>query len=478
MTHKATACLVTALLAACTGTPPPISKVQLPAPLPERYGREDAELGDLEDRIPEQWWRDFNDPELNAFVEQSLSRNQDLLAASARLEAAVAQSRIASAPLSPQLDIGLDGNRGRRLFLGFPFGNGDVPGITTTTFGLSMNLGWELDVWGRLRADASAQLAELQAQTADFSGARLSLAAQTCRGYFAVAEARQQLALARATAANLQATANDVRGRFRRGVRPALDIYQATTNLAEAESNIALRERQLQVAVRQLEVLRGDYPDGQILGSDALTTKLPLVPTGLPSMLLNRRPDLAAAERRLAASGCRVDAAKAALYPRFSLTASGGTGSETLGDLLDDASHVWSLGGNLLQPLLRGGALRADVARSEALQREAMASYGGSVLKAFAEVETALVAGTWLAQQSQSASQAMTQAAQARDLARQRYQAGLSEFLIYANSQRQAFATESSYITVQRLRIDNRIDLILALGGGFETEPPEVQTTP
>ncbi len=195
-------------------------------------------------------------------------------------------------------------------------------------------------------------------------------------------------------------------------------------------------------------------------------------------MLLNRRPDLAAAERRLAASGCRVDAAKAALYPRFSLTASGGTSSESLGDLLDDASNVWSIGGNILQPLLRGGALRADIARNEALQREALANYGGSVLKAFAEVETALAEGTWLAEQSQSARQAMTQAAQARDLARQRYQAGLSEFLVYADSQRQAFATESSYITVQRLRIDNRIDLILALGGGFETDPPEVQSTP
>lgn len=478
MTYRARACMIAALLAACTGTPPPMSDVELPAPLPERYGGAGTQPDDMETRIAAQWWREFNDPELNSFVEQSLSRNQDLLAAAARLAAAVAQSRIASAPLSPQLDMGLDGNRSRRLFLGFPFEGFDIPGTNTTTFGLSMNLGWELDVWGRLRADASAQLAELQAQTADFSGARLSLAAQTCRGYFAVAEARQQLALARATAANLRATADDVRDRFRRGVRPALDSYQATTNLAEAESNIARRERQLQVAVRQFEVLLGDYPDGQVLGSEVLTTTLPEVPTGLPSMLLNRRPDLAAAERRLAASGCRVDAAKAALYPRFSLTASGGTSSETLGDLLDDASRIWSLGGNILQPLLRGGALRADVARNEALQREALASYGGSVLKAFAEVETALAEGSWLAEQSQSARQAMAQAAQARALARQRYQAGLSEFLVYADSQRQAFATESSYITVQRQRIDNRIDLILALGGGFQTDPPQVQSTP
>jgi outer membrane protein, multidrug efflux system len=361
------------------------------------------------------------------------------------------------------------------VFLGFPFGGGGVPSSTTTTFGLSLNLSWELDLWGRLRAGHSAALADVQAEAADFVGAQQSLIAQTSKSYFALVEARQQLALSEATVAAFAATAEDVRDRFRRGVRPALDTYQAESSLGSAQANLAQQHQRVTAAARQLEVLMGRYPAAAQASTSVLSATLPEVPVGLPSELLGRRPDLAAAERRLAAAGCRVDAARAALYPRISLTASGGTNSEKLGDVIDDALRVWTLGANLLQPLFRGGALRADVARNQALRLQAVAGYGGTLLRAFEEVENALSADEWLAARELAASRAASTAASARDLARERYQLGLTDFLAVLDGQQRAFAAESLRIAIARQRLDNRIDLILALGGGFRATPPDVR---
>lgn len=461
------------LMAACTVTPPPAA-VELPAPVPAEWGTPaaGAEPGA---RIGAEWWRAFGDPLLDDCVERALAHNTDLQAAGARLAAAAEVARIAGADRTPQVDLALDAQRGRQLFLGFPFGGTAVPSSTVTTFGASLNLSWEIDLWGRLAAGEAAALADLQAETALFAGAQQSLIAQTCKAYFAVVEARQQLDLSVATEASVRATTEDVRDRFRRGLRPAIDTFQALTNLHAAEDEVAQRGLELQAAVRQLEILLGGYPAGTAASAAVLAGDLPEVPAGLPSSLLGRRPDLAAAERRLAAAGCRVAEARAALYPRISLTASGGTSSLDLEDLVDETFRVWSIGGNLLQPLLRGGALRAELARTEAVQQEAIANYGGTVLRAFAEVETALAGGVRLGARETAATAAAQSAAAARDLARERYQSGLTDFLAVADGQRQAFRAESTAIAVRRLRAENRIDLILSLGGGFEAAPPAVR---
>ncbi len=417
--------------------------------------------------LGESWWQAFEDPLLNRCVAAAIEHNRDLAAASARLAAAFATRDLSAAPLSPQVDAQWTGNRSRRLFLGFPFGGGGVPTSTTTTYGLNVNVTWELDLWGRLRSADAAAIAELQAQEADYHGFVQSLCAQTCKAYFAVVEARQQLALSEATAATVEATTQDTRSRFQRGVRPAVDTFQSETNLSDAKASVALRQRQLQTAIRQLEVLMGRYPAEVTESRAGLDHPLRPVPAGIPSDLLERRPDLAAAERRLAASGCRVDVARKDLYPRFSLTASGGTTSTELEDLVDDSFNVWSVGANVLQPLLRGGALRAELRRSEARQQEALADYGGSLLRAFAEVEIALADSKLLERQQQAAQSAADNAARARDLARDRYQQGLDSFLAVAEGQRRAFQSESTAINIKRQRIDNHIDLILALGGSF-----------
>ncbi|MBL9077902.1 MAG: efflux transporter outer membrane subunit [Planctomycetes bacterium] len=453
--------LLALALTACGAPPPRVEPEVLDLAVPEQWSTPPAAAA----APGEDWWTGFGDAQLDARIEAALRDNRDLRAALARLEAAAAARTIAGAEALPQVDAAFDPQRARRLFLGFPFGGGGVPSSTTTTFGLSLSVRWELDVWGRVAAGESASIGDLQATAADHAGARLSLGAQVGKAWFAAIAARQQLDLAEATAAAFRATADDVRDRYRRGMRPALDVHQAATNLANAEATVALRRDALQRATRRLDVLTGRYPAGRSIDAVRLPALLPPVPAGLPAELLQRRPDLVAAERRLAAAGCRVDAAKAALYPRLALTASGGTTSTELEDLVDDDFRVWSLAANLLQPLFRGGALRAEVARAQAQRAEALARYGGAVLQAFAEVEGALAAETLLVDRLGAATRSAEHARQARDLARERWQLGLADFLAVADGQRQAYLADAARIDVELARIDNRIDLFLALGG-------------
>ncbi|HEX5053202.1 MAG TPA: efflux transporter outer membrane subunit [Planctomycetota bacterium] len=467
-----------AWLAACAAAPPPSEQSEVDVDVPRSWTAADPEAAVAPHAdIDARWWREFGDAELDRLVELALQNNRDVRAALARLDAAAADRTIAGAAGWPEADVGLDALRARRLFLGFPFGGGGVPSSTTTTYGLSLSLRWELDLWGRVRAGESAAIADLQAAAADVAGAQLSLAAQVCKAWFAAVEANQQVALAEATATALRATTDDVRDRYRRGLRPALEVHLAATNLANAEAAIAQRRDTLQRARRQIDLLVGRYPRG-LAAPATMPDQLPDVPAGLPSELLQRRPDLVAAERRLAAAGCRVEEAKAALYPRLSLTGSGGTSSEDLADLVDNDFRIWSIGANLLQPLFRGGALRAEVVRRQAERAEAIALYGGAVLRACAEVEDTLAADTEILAKRTSLADASDHARQFRDLARDRWQLGLADFLAVADGQRQAFLAESALIAADRQRVENRIDLFLALGGGYGAPAPAEPAKP
>lgn len=462
-----------AALAACSTAPPPPASVQLPEGAPDAWS---AARDEAPSTLQADWWKAFSDAQLDARVEAALQHNHNLQASAARVLAANEQAILAGAPGLPQIDAGLDATRSRRVFVGFPFGTGGgVPSNTATILNANITVRWELDLWNRLAAAEAAALADAQASAADYEAARTSLVAQVCKAHFALVEAEAQLRLAEATARAFAATADDVRDRFRRGVRPALDAWQSQTSLASARADVARRQQNVAIAARQLETLLGRHPSNSVDRAGTLLHELPPVPAGLPAQLLARRPDLAAAERRLAASGCRVESARAALYPRLSLTASGGTNSTEPEDLANDDFRVWSIGANLLQPIFRGGALRAEVRRSEALQSQAIADYGALTLRAFAEVENALDGAKWIGEQAAAVQDAATASARARDLARERYQLGLTDFLNVQDSQQRAFVAESTLLAVQRLRIDNRIDLILALGGGFETTPPSIQ---
>ncbi|MDA0374974.1 MAG: efflux transporter outer membrane subunit, partial [Planctomycetota bacterium] len=331
-------------------------------------------------------------------------------------------------------------------------------------------LSWEVDLWARVRSATEAAEADLAAAAEDFRGVQLSLAARTARAWFACIEARQQLELAEATAASFARTEEMVRERFERGVRPALDFRLARSDHQEALALVEVRRRQLDDLTRQLEVLTGRYP-GSALEPAAELPALPgPVPGGLSAELVRRRPDLAAAEHRLAATDARLASSRANLYPRIALTSSAGTSSNDLADLGDLDFRVWSVGANLFAPIFEGGRIRAGIDEADARRREALALFGTTALQAYREVETALAATSILDAEWERRVAAVDEADAARGLSEDRYARGLVPIDTLLNAQRRALAARTQFLSVSRQRLDNRVQLILSLGGGFDDE--------
>ncbi len=445
---------------------PPVETPELPVQAPEVWTTGEEVSSELD---PE-WWRTFGDEKLDSVVAEALATNYDLAIAAARLEQASADAKVAAADLYPQVRANLSGARRKQNFIGFPIpgSEGRVLSSTSTNLGFSIEASWEIDLWGRLSAQARASLASYQASAADVDGARLSIAGRTVKAWFAAAEAVEQLRLAEATLASFQESTNQVRQRYQAGIRPSLDYRLSLANLAAAKANMFNRQQQLDLAKRQLEVLLGRYPGAEIQTPAALGATPPEIPPGLPAELVARRPDLAAAERRLAASGERVSLARRARYPRISLTTTAGTATAALTSLLDGNFGVWSLVGNLVQPIFEGGRIRANIERAEASEDEGLAVYINAVLTAYLEVERALAAEVFLADRETALAEALGQSTAAERLADDRYRSGLEDYVTVLESQRRSFDAESALISVRRVRLDNRVDLYLSLGGGFD----------
>lgn len=264
-----------ALSLACVSTP--LGEPDLGVEVPEQWTAINPEA--MPDSLAEDqgpWWTRFGDIGLDRAVADALDRNRDLLSAAARVDAATAQARIAGADLYPQIGAGINATRGKNNFIGLPIpgGEGKVLSVTSQSFGASLNLAWEVDLWGRLRAQQAAAASQLSASRADYAGARLSLAGQTAKTWFAVLEAREQTELARSTLESRRISRARIQRRYLLGTRPALELRFALTQEAAAQASLASRERQLDLAFRQLDLLSSRYPDGSIEANLA-TTALP-----------------------------------------------------------------------------------------------------------------------------------------------------------------------------------------------------------
>ena len=451
--------------AACAAAPP-VAVPDIGVPVPPAWTAADTPEG----RIAIDWWADFGDDGLSGAVEAALAGNFDLQAAAARLEIAASDARLAAAELWPTVDVSYRGQRQKQNFVGLPIpgAEDEVLSAIFSNHGVSFDVSWEIDLWGRLRAASQLVLASLQASAADLRGAQLSMAGQTAKAWFAMAEAQQQIALSRATVENYRDSADRVRGRFEAGVRPPLDLRLALLNLSNAEALLQQRRQQFDAATRQLKVLLGEYADDVIDAPPALPELTPSVPGGLPADLVARRPDLVAAERQLAAAEANVGIARRNRFPDITLTATGGTATDALRSLTSGDFSVWSLLANVSAPLWQGGRLREEVNRAEAESAQALAVFANAVLTAYAEVETALAADQFLQQRERHLAGAVEQAQAAAVLAYERYNAGLETYITVLDSQRSAVQAEGDLIAARRQRLDNRVDLYLALGGGFE----------
>ena len=259
------------------------------------------------------------------------------------------------------------------------------------------------------------------------------------------------------------------------GLTKALDVRLMRTSVRNTEGTLQLRLRERDTARRSLEVLLGRYPKSEVALGAGLPTLTNAVPAGLPAQLLERRPDVIAAQRSYFAAYHRVSSAKKDRLPKISLTGSYGTSSDELENVLDINNNIWNLAVNLTKPIFDAGKIKSQIERSKAQQEEARYQYVQTALQAFAEVETALAAEGFLTAQETALRASTTEAGEAQTLALEDYQAGLTDIVTVLESQRRVFDAKRSLIQIQNLRLQNRIDLYLALGGEFEQPKPNAE---
>ena len=433
---------------------------------PDQFGGQASETVPFEDG----WVADFKDDSLETLITEALEHNYNLKAAAARVEAAHASFQSANAGWKPTLNLSQNDSRTKTVFNPFA---GTLQSRYINRFDLGVNLSWELDVWGRLRSQSRAALADLEAAETVYMSAYLSLAANTAGAWFNLVESELQVRLNEETLESFEANLQVVEESFRRGIpNRALDVRLTRANVESARSNLALRKRQRDAAKRALETILGRYPSAEMEVTSDLPSLENTVPTGLPSELLLRRPDILTAERQLAAATERLKASKRSLLPSIRLTSSAGTTSNELADLLDPERLAMSLAGSLSQPLYQGGRLRANIRLSDARVKEAMAQFSQTVLTAFQEVETLLAAENFLLEQETALRVSTTESIEAETLAKEQYERGLVDIITVLESERRAFNARSSLLNLSNLRLQNRLDLYLALGGHFSEEWP------
>ncbi len=404
------------------------------------------------------WVSSFGDAELVQLVQEAQENNKNLAASAAGVARSWALARQAGAALTP--DIGLAAGAART---GSPGTSGQGSNSITT----SLQVSWEADVWGRVRSGAAAATASAQSAEADYLFAQHSLAAATARAYFSSIEARLQTRITEENVRALEETLRIVNVRYDNGMASSQEQALAKSDLASARERLAAVEGSFRDAVRALEVLLGRYPDATLELRESLPAVPPPPPAGLPSELLERRPDMVSAERRVAAAFNAVDQAQAARLPTISLSGQLGGSSSALGDLVDPANVAWRLGTSLLAPIYDGGARREQVEIATAEQRQALAAYGQAALDAFSEIEGALDQGVVVARREAELSEAVRQSETALRLTSLRYDEGESELLDVLAVQQRVNGAKSNLSSVQRLQLEQRVNLHLALGGSW-----------
>lgn len=456
-----------AALAGCSGTVPESRMDTVAKDAPARWSAtSQAKAG-----IDTNWVSRIGGREARALVDTALAANPDMQISAERVKRAVASAKTSGAAMRPTFSAGLNGSRTKQNFVGFPFGSGGIPSSISENFGASLMVSWEPDVWGFNRAGQEALIADAQAEGNAYRAARASLAAQVMRSWLALAEANEQVALAKESDVLLKTTLEFVRDRFENALidsgGSASQVRLAESEIATNEAKIAQYEGSREQAVRQLEVLMGRYPKGLVKGADKLPETPSMPPAGLPSELLLRRPDILEAERRFASSGRLLKQGKLAFYPSFSVTGNTGTTTNALQSIFDSDLAIWSLAGGVTQPIWAGGALRSEYERLQSDERSALAKLQKAVLNAFGEVETALVADQFLWQREAAIQRALKSAEEATEAATEEYNAGTGDALTLITTQSNQILLASQLVSLKRLRLDNRITLHLALGGDY-----------
>lgn len=410
------------------------------------------------------WWEMFQDPELNALEAQVSISNQTLAAAEAQVRQARAAVQAARASYYPTLAVGIGVTRLRQLTLA---GHGVSTAQTLTEYSLPLDASWEPDLWGRVRRTVESQQATAQASVADLESARLSAQAALAQSYFTLRELDAQRQLLDATVAADQKALQLTQNQYASGVASKVDVVQAETQLKTVQAqaiDVGVQRAQLEHAIA---ALIGTPASSFSLPVAPLTVVPPSIPVGVPSELLERRPDIAAAERQVAAANAQIGVAEAAFYPTLTLGASGGFDSSRFSDWLSWPSRLWAIGPAISELVYDGGLRRAEVLQARAAYDATVASYRQTVLTAFQAVEDNLAALRILQDEAQVQDEAVKAAQESVTLTTNQYKAGTVSYLNVIVTQTAALANESTAVAIRGRRMVASVLLIEALGGGW-----------
>lgn len=448
---------------------PKYHKPAVPAP-PSWKTEAPWEMATPKDSLPKgAWWEIFHEDELNGYEQQLLQANQTLVAARDRLEQARAFARVASSGLFPQLVGSVSATRERLS------GNRPVTGllkptpVTGNVFEIPFSLNYEADLFGRVRRNLASANAQLQANAADLQNVQLVLTAELAADYFNLRELDAEIDVVRQSVKDQQRALELVQNRHNGGIASGLEVAQQAALLESTRTQFALVQQQRAQFEHAMAVLTGHNAPQFSVPVRPLVAAPPQVPVGMPSDLLERRPDIAAAERTMAAQNEQIGVAEAAFYPHILLGGGGGWQSTDFSSLVNAPSAFWSIGANLLQPILNGGRNRANLAGAQAAYNESVANYRQSVLVAFQQVEDGLSGLNSLSQAAKTQQAAVEASRRTLEIANNRYVGGVTTYLDVVTAESALLQNERLSAQLLGQQMVTSVFLVKALGGGWDS---------
>ncbi|PWV59287.1 efflux transporter outer membrane subunit [Plasticicumulans acidivorans] len=434
-----------------------------PLEVPGHWRLDPAQTSEL---VNGAWWEQFGDPQLNTLIGIALDENRDLRIAVARVEEYLGRYGATRADQFPQVAAGADAGHGRTAE------SQRLPGSAATASQFDVNLGasFELDLWGRLRRATEAAQADLLAQQEARQTVVLTLVSSVANAYISLRELDQRLTITRTTLQSRAESMHLAQRRFEVGLTPELDARQAESEYESTRAMVPQLEQAIVQQENALSLLLGRNPGPIVRGRTLVELRRPVVPAGLPSDLIERRPDIRQAEQQLVAANAQIGIARAAYFPVVSLTGALGSVSPQLSSLFGGPARAWSYGAGLSVPVFTAGKIAGQVQAAEAVQQQTLENYRKTVQTAFAEVENALVAASKTSEQLEAQARQVEALRSYLRLARLRYDNGYTSYLEVLDAERNLFSAELSLAQTRGSELSTLVNLYKAMGGGWVDE--------
>lgn len=458
MRRSLIATMLALLVSACMIGP---DYVRPPADAPAAWRLSDIQAKQLANA---DWWEQFNDPVLDELVTTALRDNKDIMIASARIEEYAGRYGVTRSQLFPQLGAGFDAAKQKNVL------PGATRATTYNTYDALLGASWEIDLWGKIRRQSEAARAQIVASEEGKQGVILSLVAGVAGGYINLRDLDRQLEIAKNTARIRGESYKIFQDRYDGGVISILELSQNKSQYEEALATIPPIELSIAQQENALSILLGRNPGPITRGKTIDELALPVIPEGLPSDLLERRPDILAAEQELIAANAQIGVAKAAYFPSISLTGIFGVASGGLSNLFSSGSRVWQYAGAINMPIFTAGGLAGQLLVSEAQQQQALLRYQQAIQNAFREVDDALVAQDRARVQLAAQQQQVDSLKEYASTARLRYDNGYTSYLEVIDAERSLFNAQLAYTKTQQTQLQSMIGLYKAMGGGWMTK--------